>query len=359
MMENAKNQIRRILVVGDAYVSPATLTEAAHTLPFENAEVYSAMWGSEDKEEFSKMQTELEQLGPEGAAYPRELDDLIENVDMLLIHFCPLPEALLKKAKDLKLVGICRGGVENVAVPALTKRGIPLVHIIRNAEAVAEFTLGMMLAETRNIARSHHKICMGQWTTDFCNTEFTSTLSNMTVGIVGLGNIGALLAKKLHALNVRVLGYDEFLSPEIIKTMPVEAVESLEELFERSDIISIHLRLTAENKGSIGRELLSKMKKTAYLINASRAGLIDEEALLLALQSHRIAGAALDVFEEEPLEAGHPLTKLENVTLTPHIAGDTVDSIARSPFQLVNAIRDYLEHGNEKHICNQPKKEKE
>ena len=355
MMENAKNQIRRILVVGDAYVSPAALTEAAHTLPFENVEVHSLMWGSGNKEEFSEMQTRLEQLGPEGAAYPKELDNLIESADMLLIHFCPLPEALLERAKALKLVGICRGGAENVAVSALTKRGIPLVHIIRNAEAVAEFTLGMMLAETRNIARSHHKIRMGEWTTDFCNTEFTSTLSNMTVGIVGLGNIGALLAKKLHALNVKVLGYDGFLPGAVVKTMPVEPVEALEDIFQRADIISIHLRLTAENRGMIGRELLSQMKETSYLINASRAGLIDEDALLNALQLYKIAGAALDVFEEEPLEAGQKKKKMENVTLTPHIAGDTVDSIARSPFQLVNVIRDYLENGNEKHLCNRLK----
>lgn len=356
MIKNAKNQIRRILVVGDAYVSPAALTEAAHTLPFENVEVYSLMWGSGNKEEFSKKQTLIEQFGPEGAAYPEELDNLIESADMLLIHFCPLPETLLEKAKALKLVGICRGGVENVAVSALTKRGIPLVHIIRNAEAVAEFTLGLMLAETRNIARSHHKICMGEWTTDFCNTEFTSTLSNMTVGIVGLGNIGALLAEKLHGLNIKALGYDEFLPAAVMETIPVEPVKSLEDIFRRSDIVSIHLRLTAENKGMIDRELLSQMKETSYLVNASRAGLIDEGALLDALQSHKIAGAALDVFEEEPLEAGHPLTKMDNVTLTPHIAGDTVDSIARSPFQLAEAIRDYFENGNEKYICNKSKK---
>ena len=357
MKENVKDKIRHIVVVGDAYVSPAVLTEAAHTLPFENTEVSSRMWGTGNKEEFSEMQTRLEQFGPEGAAYPKELDTLIEEVDILLIHFCPIPESLIKRAKKLKLVGLCRGGAENVDGRALAKKGIPLVHIIRNAEAVAEFTLGMMLAETRNIARSHHKICLGEWTTDFCNTEFTSTLNNMTVGVIGLGNIGALLAEKLHAIQVRVLGYDAFLAPEVRKAMPVELVESPEEIFRRADIISIHLRLTAETKGIINRELLSQMKETSYLSNASRAGLIDEEALLDVLRSHKIAGAALDVFEEEPLEKGHPLTKMDNVTLTPHIAGDTVDSIARSPFLLVKAIYDYLVNGNEKYICNKPKKQ--
>lgn len=355
MVMDRNELIRRIVVVGDAYVSPAALAEAAAMLPFASTEIISLMWGSGSKEEFSEMQTELERSGPEVVPYPKELEDVIEETDILLIHFCPVPKSLIQRSKKLKLVGICRGGVENVEAEELTKRGIPLVHIIRNAEAVAEFTLGMMLAETRNIARSHHKICMGEWTTDFCNTDFTSTLGNMTVGIIGLGNIGALLAKKLHVLGVKVIGYDTYLSTEAIEKLSVVPVDSLELIFQKSDIISVHLRLTAENRGIIGAELLSQMKKTAYLINASRAGLIDEMALIESLRSHRIAGAALDVFEQEPISPDHPFLKLDNVTLTPHIAGDTVDSIVRSPFQLVKAICDYYENGNEKNICNLPK----
>lgn len=344
--------VRRIVVVGDAYVSPTVLAEAARTLPFQDAEIVSLMWGSGDKEEFTEMQTEIEKKGPDAAPYPDELDDVIGTADILLIHFCPIPAGLIKRAANLKLVGICRGGFENVDAEALTERKVPLIHIIRNAEAVAEFTLGLMLAETRNIARSHQKIVNGEWTTDFCNTEFTATLKNMTAGLIGLGNIGALLSEKLSALGVRVIGYDEYLPADVMEKLPVEKAESMEEVFEKADIISLHLRLTKSNQGLVGRELLSRMRPTAYLINASRAGLIDEPALIEALEEHRIAGAALDVFEQEPLQKDHPLMKLDNVTLTPHIAGDTVDSIARSPFPLADVVRDYFETGNRKNVCN-------
>ena len=352
MTVNNTNAVSKIVVVGDAYVSPDTMAEAAKKLPFPSAEIVSLMWGTGDKEEFSQMQTELESKGPDAVPYPEGLDEAVSDADLLLIHFCPVPAGLIEKAPKLKAVGICRGGTENVAVSALTDRKIPLIHIIRNSEAVAEFALGMMLAETRNIARSHRQICEGKWGTDFCNTEYTSTLKNLTVGIIGLGNIGALLAEKLHALGVRVLGYDAYLPREVIEKMPVEPIESMEEIFQKADVLSIHLRLTSENHGIIGKDLLGLMKPTAYLINVARAGLIEEKALLEALAEHRIAGAALDVFEQEPLPADHPFTRLDNVTLTPHIAGDTVDSIALSPYTLVDALCDYFENGNKKNICN-------
>lgn len=344
--------VHRIVVVGDAYVSPAIMEKAAKTLPFSNTEIISFMWGTKDKDEFTKMQTALEQNGPDAVPYPDGLDDAIKTADILMVHFCPVPEKLIQKASHLKLVGVCRGGFENIDASALRKYEIPLIHIIRNAEAVAEFTLGMMLAETRNIARSHQKICKGEWTTDFHNTEFTSTLKNMTVGIVGLGNIGALLAEKLSTLRIKVLGYDAFLPRDIMNQLPVIPVDSIENVFKKADIVSLHLRLTSENKNIIGRRLMNLMKPTAYIINTSRAGLIDEDALVDMLKSHRIAGAALDVFQNEPLNAEHPFLSLDNITLTPHIAGDTVDSIANSPFPLAQAIAEYLETGNIKNICN-------
>lgn len=351
-MVNQDSFIRRIVVVGDAYVSPAVLQEAAKTLPFSDMEIIPFLWGTGDKEEFAEMQTKLEHGGPDAVPYPEGLQDAMMTADLLLVHFCPVPEKLVLNARCLKLVGVCRGGYENIDASALRRHGVPLVHIIRNAEAVAEFTLGMMLAETRNIARSHHKICNGQWTSDFYNSGFTSTLKNMTVGIIGLGNIGALLARKLHALGVKLLGYDAFLPEDTIRQLPVAFVDSMEDVFRQADIVSLHLRLTSENRGIIGYELMSLMKPTAYLVNASRAGLIDESALIHVLANHKIAGAALDVFQHEPLSAGHPYLSLDNITLTPHIAGDTVDSIANSPFPLVQAITEYLETGNLRNVCN-------
>lgn len=351
MMIN-KAKIQQIVVVGDAYVSPHTLEKAAADLDCPQAKIDVLQWGSGDRDEFSEMQTAIEHKGPDAAPYPSELDTLIETADVLMVHFCPLPAHLLRRAKRLKLVGVCRGGVDNIAVDALTEQKIPLVNIIRNAEAVAEFTLGLMLAETRNIARSHRLLMQGVWPSEFPNSEYTATLKNMTVGIAGLGNIGALLAKKLSALGVRVLGFDAYLPQQVIKTLPVEPVKTLEALFKESDVISLHLRLSPENEGMIGAELLASMKPTAYLINAARAGLIDEAALVQALKTHAIAGAALDVFNDEPLKADSPLLTLDNVTLTPHIAGDTVDAIALSPYPLARAMREVLEQGRTPRVYN-------
>lgn len=345
-------QIKRIVVIGDAYVSPMTLQAAAAQLGCSDAEIVPLLWGSGDKQEFAEMQTAIEHDGPTAAPYPPELDALIAEADILMVHFCPLPAALLARAQRLKLVGVCRGGVDNIAVDALTERNIPLVHIIRNAEAVAEFTLGMILAETRNIARSHHLLMQGIWPDTFPNSDFTATLKNLTVGIAGLGNIGALLAQKLAALGVHVLGFDAYLPSGACQTLPVEPVATLEALFARSDVISLHLRLTQENSGMIGRALLGCMKPTAYLINAARAGLIDEAALLEALREHRIAGAALDVYPDEPLPANSPLRTLDNVTLTPHIAGDTVDAIALSPYPLAQAMAEVLDKGRTNRVYN-------
>ena len=345
-------EIKKIVVVGDAYVSQATMEEAAKKLPFSSAEIISLMWGTGDKDEFCEMQTEIEHKGPDSVEYPKELDEAIEDADILFVHFCPIPGKLLDKAERLKLVGICRGGTENIAVNDLSDRKIPLIHIIRNAEAVAEFTLGMMIAETRNISRAHQSICNGIWRTDFPNAEFSSTLGNMKVGIVGLGNIGALLAKKLSALGVTVLGYDEYIGKDRWQELSIEKTDSLQEIFQKSDIVSLHLRLTKDNQGIVGKDLIARMKPTSYLINIARAGLIDESALLDALADHKIAGAALDVFEREPLPSDHPFCRLDNITLTPHIAGDTVDSIALSPYTLAAAVTEYFETGNIRNVCN-------
>ena len=355
MINNAFENIHRIVVVGDAYVSPTTLFEAASKLPFDDVVIEKFMWGTGDKDEFSEMQTEIEKNGPDSVAYPEGLDKAIVDADILLFHFCPIPKKLLDKAKYLKLVGICRGGYENIDVQTLNERNIPLIHIIRNAEAVAEFTLGLMLAETRNIGRSHAQIIKGEWPTTFCNTDYTSTLKNLSVGIVGLGNIGTLLAQKLNALGVKVYGYDGYIKKDVLDTMPIEPCSSIEEIFSKSDIISLHLRLSDENREFINKQLLERMKPTAYLINASRAGLINNADLIDVLSNHKIAGCALDVFEQEPIAVDDPLIKLDNVTLTPHIAGDTVDSIAKSPFQLVQAIDDYITKSDTRNVCNKVK----
>ena len=347
-----REEIRRIVVVGDAYVSPGVLAQAAQKLLGQQTEIIPLLWGSGDKNEFTDQAALIERDGPDAVPYPQGLDDEIESADLLMVHFCPLPRRLLERAKRLKLAGICRGGVENIAVDALTGRRVPLIHIIRNAEAVAEFTLGLMLSETRNIARSHRRIMEGQWPTQFSNSGYTSTLKNLTVGLVGLGNIGMLVMEKLTALGIPVMGFDPFLPDRQAARLPIPIAPSLEALFSQADVVSLHLRLTERNRNLVDSRLLALMKPTAYLVNVSRGGLINEADLFSALHDHRIAGAALDVFADEPPVPGCPLLGLDNVTLTPHIAGDTVDSIERSPYLLCEKIEEFLRTGGTGWVYN-------
>jgi D-3-phosphoglycerate dehydrogenase / 2-oxoglutarate reductase len=217
---------------------------------------------------------------------------------------------------------------------------IPVINVIRNAEAVADFTIGLLYSETRNIARSHYELKKGKWIKDFPNYQYTKSVKDHIVGIVGLGNIGRLVAKQLSALGIRVIGTDPNVNEEELKKMGLRVpIVTLEEVFKSATVVSVHVRLTEETKGLIQEKHIQHMREDAFLINTSRAEVIEEGPLCKALLERRIAGAALDVFWHEPLPENHPLFLCENVTLTAHIAGDTVDSLPKSPFKLVEKLK--------------------
>jgi D-3-phosphoglycerate dehydrogenase len=334
----------KTVVVGDLFVSPDKLEEAAKKLPFKDNSIVKMEWKVKDKEEFQRKILSIEEHGPEAEPFPDVLLYEVQDADLLLVHFAPVPSKVIEAAQKLKLIGCCRGGLENIDIGTASKRGIPVIHVIRNAEAVAEFTVGLILCETRNIARSYEALKKGFWMKDFVNSDFLSTLKGKTVGIVGLGNIGKLVAKEISVFGVSLLGYDPFVSEEGLANMGIKIkMVALEKLFKESDIITLHLRLAPETKTIVNRHLISLMKPTGYLINSARAELIEENALYDALLEKRIMGAALDVFWEEPLPPNHHIIKLDNVTLTSHLAGTTVDAITNSPFLLVETIKDYLD----------------
>jgi D-3-phosphoglycerate dehydrogenase / 2-oxoglutarate reductase len=200
----------------------------------------------------------------------------------------------------------------------------------RNADAVADFTVGMMICECRNIARGHHGLKEGRWLRDYPNSGQIPDLPGKTVGLIGMGEIGRRVARRLAGFQVRILGYDPYCGDP----PPEVHMVDLSLLMAEADFVSVHARLTRETEQMIGGELIARMKTTAYFINTSRAGLVDERALYEALKHRRIAGAALDVFEEEPPGKGYPLVALENVTLTPHMAGGSNDAFFNSPARL-------------------------
>ena len=236
-----------------------------------------------------------------------------------------------------------RGGIENVCSEYAREKGIEVFNAPgRNAEAVSDFTVGMIICEARNIARGHHGILTGRWIRDYSNSGMIPDLPGRTVGLIGCGAIGMKVAKKLSGFDMKLLGYDPFASAERCKEAGVEPVE-LDELMARADFVSLHARLTVENHHLIDARRLALMKPTAYLINTSRAGLIDEAALVEALRAKKIAGAALDVYEHEPPQPDDPLLALDNVTLTPHMAGGSNDAFFNTPILLRKRMEAWID----------------
>ncbi|MGC4154722.1 MAG: 2-hydroxyacid dehydrogenase [Propionicimonas sp.] len=295
---------------------------------------------------------EVEKVGPEHETVPDQIIADGADGELLAGLFVPISSKVMDAMPKLRIVGVSRAGVENVNVAEATARGIAVFHVMgRNAHAVSDFAVGMMLAEARNIGRAHHAIKTGTWRKTFSNSEIVPELTGRTVGLVGYGYIGSLVAKKLSGFDVRVLVYDPYTDDEVLRAGGVEPA-SLETVLSEADIVSLHARLSDENKGMIGADQLALMKPTAILVNTARAGLIDEPALIETLRAGRIAGAALDVFITEPIPADSPFLELDNVTLTTHIAGTTADALANSPFLLMDDISKLLTGGQPRFLKN-------
>ncbi|WP_314062415.1 2-hydroxyacid dehydrogenase [uncultured Vagococcus sp.] len=338
----------KVVVVGDRLVSSETLKEAALELTLsEPIEVVEFQWYSDlTKDQFQEKILLIEKGGPEAVEIPAGILAAMVDADYLLVHIAPISKAMIEAATQLKLIGTCRGGIEHVAREAVKEKGIPLIHVIRNAEPVADFTLGLMFAETRNIARSHQAVMAGEWRKSFPNDPYKTTLANLKVGLIGLGYIGKLVVQRLNGLGVEVLVYDPFVNQEAIAAEGLKVrFKAIEEVFSEADIISLHARVTPETTNMVNHSLISLMKPSAYLINTARAAILDKEALVEALREKRIAGAALDVIWSEPIQQDDPLLELDNLTITSHIAGDTIDAIPRSPYLLRNVLNAYFETG--------------
>jgi D-3-phosphoglycerate dehydrogenase len=234
----------------------------------------------------------------------------------------------LEAAANVKLIGVLRSGVENIDLEFATKRGICVFNTPgRNARAVAECTIGLILTEIRNLARAHAELKHGVWTRDFPNRNDIPELLDKTVGLVGYGAIGKLVAKFLDAFGAKIVAHDPFLQESDGIAKPVD----LETLMRTSDVVSLHARYSASTHHLISHSLLETMKPTAILVNTARAGLVDEKALIDILATKKIMGAALDVFEDEPIPVGSPFLALDNVTIAPHLAGSTADAFRNSP----------------------------
>jgi D-3-phosphoglycerate dehydrogenase / 2-oxoglutarate reductase len=329
----------KLLAISDTYIPHCFMEQGFASLADLGVQVEVRRWEHPTLIDLQQANLAIEQGGPEAVPLSPEIMQNLDGFDIACVQFTPLPKAFIESATNLKVIGVLRGGVENVAVETATRRGISVLNTPgRNARAVAECAFGLILAEVRNIARAHERLKHGHWTRSFANSDAIPELNEKTVGLVGYGAVGRLMAGYLHAFGSRILAFDPYCQGG---PAPAELVD-LETLLRQSDVVSIHARLSAETHHLIGERQLTWMKPGAILVNTARSGLVDEAALVRALQERRIMGAALDVFDVEPLPVGHPLLQLDNVTLVPHIAGSTIDAFRNSPKMMAGHLRRML-----------------
>lgn len=330
----------RLLAISDKYIPAEVMRDGLAELAALGIQVEVRPWEHATLVELQEANLAIEQGGPDAVPLPAELLAGIDQFDAMVVQFAPVSRSLLAAAARLKLVGVLRGGTENVAMEDATRRGIAVLNTPgRNARAVAECALGLILGEIRNLARAHARLMAGRWQRSFPNSNAIPELCGKTVGLVGYGNVAQLVARYLDALGSRIVAFDPYFRGD---PAPAALVD-LETLLRQSEVVSLHARLTPETHHLIGQRELGWMKPSAVLVNTARSALIDEAALVRALQERRIMGAALDVFDVEPLPADHPLLALDNVTLTPHLAGSTIDAFRNSPRMMAGFLRRALE----------------
>lgn len=294
----------------------------------------------------------IERDGPNAVEPPEALYAAVENAEVLMAHLCPINRRVLERAKKLRIILSNRGGLENVDVAAASEMGIPVLHNpAHNANSVAELTIGLIIAEMRNLARTHCKLMQGEWSENFHNTGAVYEVYGKTVGLIGFGNIGRRVARKLQVFDCKVLVHDPYVSsddPDLsaYSCTPVP----LNTLLEISDIISLHARTV---EVVLGAAQIARMKRGAYFINTARPHLIDNDAIFKALRDGQLMGGAFDVFPVEPIPADEPLLTLDNVTLTNHRGGATINCYMDSPQMLLQEADLYFGGGQPRFFANQ------
>ena len=330
----------KIIGIGDLLIPCEYIEKAFAGFRSVGYDLQTIEWNQDGIDKLQNTNILIEQNGPEAYEVEDYMIEAIKDVDIIITQFFPINRKVIEACKNLKAIGVLRGGYENIALDLCNERGIKVFHTPgRNANAVADFAVGMLLCEARNIARSHALLKEGKWVKEYANKDNVPDLCDKTVGIIGYGAIGKKVAQRLKAFDMNIIVYDPYLKDENVKTV------SLEELFSRSDFITIHSRLTKENEKMVNYELLSLMKPTAYFINTARSGLVDEDALERILKERKIAGAAIDVFEMEPPGKDYKFLKYDNVTVTPHMAGSTKDAFTHSPVLLAEQLYEVFING--------------
>lgn len=326
----------RVLCAGDEFISPELLVEYLRPV-LDGAEfrTHATRWPSEPWQANDEVH---EFSGDES-----EIASLVSDVDILVTHLAPVTEKVFAAAPSLKLVATPRGGPTNVNVDAAVRHGVTVLNLPgRNARAVAEFTVGLLIAGERHIVTSAAAMRQGSWTGQLYRYDETGReLAGRTVGLVGLGQIGSRVADLLRAFGVRLLACDPYVDRDVALERGVSLV-SLPSLLAESDVVSLHARLTSETWQMIDASALASMRPGAYLVNTARGGLVDEAALVSSLRAGHLGGAALDTYAVEPPGSDNPLLGMANVVAVSHLAGASKEVAERGARKIARRVAQYV-----------------
>lgn len=337
----------RIACIGDLFIRAEALATAAREAFGTDVEcsLYESRWPDEPFGEVEGVR--------EAAGDAAEVARAAADAAVLLTHLGPVTRSVFAAAPTLSVVGITRGGPVNVDLVAAAEYGVPVVYLPgRNLGAVAEFTVGVMIALTRNVSAASRDLAAGSWDARWFRDELTGPeLRTATVGLVGLGAVGLRVAELLRGFGSTVLAHDPFADPAAAAAAGVRLVD-LDELLAASDLVSVHARLTADTRKMFDAGAFARMKPGSRFVNTARGELVDRQALLDALESGHLRGAALDVFDPEPPERGDPLVARPDVIATPHLAGASKQVSSESVVRVAAEVAHFLATGELDHCAN-------
>lgn len=338
----------RIAIIGDRFMLPQAFKEALEAiadraldirlleLPWPDEPMHHGYAGGATAPGLAELR---EYMGE-----PDEIVRFIGDAEVLVTHLAPVTRQMLERLPALKLIAVSRGGPVNIDAGACADAELRLVNCPgRNASAVAEFTVGAILAETRLIRAGHEALRQGQWRGDLYRADMTGPeLSECTVGLIGYGQIGHRVTKLLAPFGCRILVADPYKElDEADRAAGVEMV-ALGDLLPAADIVSLHARVTDETRGFMNREAFAAMKRGAWFINTARGPMVEYDDLYAALRDGHLRGAMLETFWQEPVPPDAPLLRLPNVTLTPHIAGASTTTVRIAARMVAREVQRYL-----------------
>ena len=302
--------------------------------------------------DFLKQQDGLEVIVLDRRHSEAELLPLVGDISAMAVRSeTKVTKAVLEAAPNLKIVGRAGVGVDNIDIEAATQNGVIVMNTPGgNTIATCELTFSMMMALSRNIPQAHGSMVAGEWNRKaFKGVE----LYGKTLAVLGMGRIGGEVARRAVAFGMRVLAFDPYITPSRAKALQVE-LSSLDDIYAAADFITVHMPLTDETRGMLSKDTFAKMKPSVRLLNCARGGIVSEADLTEALQAGQIAGAALDVYEAEPLAADSPLRNCPNLILTPHLGASTAEAQDNVGIEVAQGIADYLLRGSLMNSINMP-----